>query len=60
MKFLTIQDGDWTINLSHVTSIDWTEGDEEATVYMSNGLEHTCEGRDYYALRQAIGLGGPE
>ncbi len=54
--FLTIQDNDYTINLQQIASIDWTAGDEEALVEMSNGESFTCEGEDWHALRQAIGL----
>jgi hypothetical protein len=57
-NFLTLQDGEYTINVNLISEIDWTEGDEEATVTMVTGVEYTCEQEDYWALRAAIGLPG--
>lgn len=54
--FLTIQDGDYTINLAAISSIDWTTGDDEATISMADGNEFTVDGDDFQALRKAIGL----
>lgn len=54
--FLTIQDGDLTININMIAMVDWTAGDEEATVHLASGEEATCEGEDYHALRKAMGL----
>lgn len=54
--FLTIQNNDYTINVNHITLIDWTDGDECATVTLACGEQVTCEGEDWHALRAAIGL----
>ena len=54
--FLTLEDGDYTINVNHITLIDWTDGDECATVTLACGEQVTFEGVDYHALKAAIGL----
>lgn len=55
-NFLTILGGDHTINVNMISEVDWTAGDEEATVTMCTGKKYTCEGDDYWALRQAMGM----
>ena len=55
-SFLTIQDGDYTLNLNLISEIDWTTDEEEATVSMVTGNEFTVEGDDYYALKAYFGL----
>ena len=54
-NLLTIQDGDYTININFISEIDWTPG-EECTVSMITGNEFTLECDDYYALRVKLGL----
>lgn len=55
-KFLTIQGGNHTVNINFIAEVDWTTGEEEATVTMASGVEYTCEEEDYRALRVAMGL----
>jgi hypothetical protein len=50
---LTIQNGDYTINVALISEIDWTiEG--EATVTMVTGIQYTLEGEDLAALKTKI------
>ena len=55
-RFLTIQDGDYTINLNLISEIDWTPGEEEATIAMVTGNEFTVEDDDFRSLKSALGL----
>lgn len=56
MNLLHIQNGDHTINLNFISEIDWTCGETEALVTMSNGNQYTVEDEDYFALREKLGM----
>lgn len=49
MNFITIQDGDYILNLAQVASIDCTDPDSWV-VTMSSGKMFTIEGRDRDSL----------
>lgn len=46
--FLTIQNGDYTINTALISEIEW--GKNSAEVRMITGREYTLEGTDYDRL----------
>ena len=54
MNFLTIQDGDYTINLNLVSEIEWN--DDSAEVTMVTGTGYTVEGADLDELKERLGL----
>lgn len=54
MQFLSIQDGEYTINLAAIAYIDWTEGEDTCTVYLLNGNQFTFEGEDYIKLQNFV------
>lgn len=58
-KFLTIQQGEYTINLNHIVEIEWVsqeKGEEEANVAVITGAIYTFENEDYEALVKAISI----
>lgn len=52
--FLTIQGGEYTINVNLISEIEW--GDETADVTMVTGVAYTVDGEDYKKLRKIVGL----
>jgi hypothetical protein len=50
---LTIQQGDYTVNLSKICSIEWDEDYQSADVYFENDFlgAYTFEEEDYEALQ---------
>lgn len=54
--FLTIQGGDYTLNLNQISEIDWTN-DGYATVKMATGAEYDIdEGDELKKLKKMLGL----
>ncbi|MBD2076321.1 hypothetical protein H6F86_21040 [Phormidium sp. FACHB-592] len=51
-QFLTVWDGELTLNFQQVASVRWY--DDEADVQMANGKEYKMEGEDFSALKQAL------
>jgi len=51
-QFLTVWDGELTLNLQQIASVRWY--DDEADVQMANGREYKMEGEDFSALKQAL------
>jgi hypothetical protein len=58
-NFITIQDGEYTINVDLISEIEWVS-ESEATVTMTTGAEYTCEDSDFWLLREAMGLDLPD
>jgi len=51
-QFLTVWDGELTLNLQQIASVRWFD-DETADVHMANGKAYALEGKDFRALKQA-------
>jgi hypothetical protein len=52
--FLTIQNGDYTINLSMICDVEWTK--DGATITMANATTYDLDEKvDLAALKKAVG-----
>lgn len=55
-RFLTIQDGDYTINVNQIAYVEWNDGESAEVHLIGDNDSFTCEGLDYRNLRNAMGL----
>lgn len=50
IKSITIQQGEYTLNLDHVEAVNWDHESQSAEATTISGETYTCEAEDYIAL----------
>lgn len=54
IKTISIQDGEYTLNLEQVVSVNWDHPRQSADAMTITGEDYTCEDEDYHKLIKGL------